>query len=105
MLKSSMHKNKQIVTIGEFIEMVTNQNWKRDVSYILFEELKEDKWRETELVPVSEAYDLNWNSAAGYLFFYTQDYSVDIGPVKEGTLMQELVDPESTEYRYTVYMT
>lgn len=105
MLKSSMHKNKQIVTVSELIEMVTNQNWRKDVSYIICEDLKDNKWQEVDLVPVSQADNLDWNSESGHLSFDTNDYRVDIGPVKEGTPMQELVDPESTEYRYTIYMT
>lgn len=105
MLKSSMHKNKQIVSVSEFITMVQDQNWKKDVSYILIEELKEDKWRETGLIPASQANDLHWNSESGRLVFNTDDFRIDIGPVTEGVLIQDLVDSDDDTIRYTVYMT
>jgi hypothetical protein len=104
MLKSSAHKSKQIVTTGEFISMVKDQNWKKDISYLLVEEFEKDKWREVNLVPVTEIYGLEWDSENGVLHFNTDDYTIDINGIRESRLMQELGDADSVEYRYTVYM-
>lgn len=105
MLKSSIHKNKQIVSVSEVITMIQDQNWKKDVSYLLIEQTNGDKWKETGLIPMSQAHDLKWYSDNGHLIFYTDDLRVDLKPVTEGTLVQELIDPDDADNRYTIYMT
>lgn len=109
MLKSSMHKNKQIVTVGEFVTMVQDQNWKKDVSYVLVEQLneKDNSWNEYTLQSVAEIRPntLRYISENEYLEWEDQEVYAEVSNVRESALMQELVDRDGGAYRYTVYMT
>jgi hypothetical protein len=103
--KSSLHQNKQILTVGEVVDMVKNKSWKKDVSYMLTEVFDNGKWRELEpLEQFEEVTDLDFNEANGTL-------DIQFGPslfvfqeVSASTLFQELMTI-GEGFRCTAYST
>jgi hypothetical protein len=106
-VKSSLHTNKQILTVGEVVDMVKNKSWKKDVSYMLTEvfDHTNGKWRELEpLERFEEVTDLDFNEANGTLDIQFGPSLFDFQEVSASTLFQELMTI-GEEFRCTAYST
>jgi hypothetical protein len=107
-MNSKLHTNKSIVTVGEFIDMVQHQNWKRDVSFILTESFdsKTGKWKEVEpLEAVIDVSGLEYDPDSGSLAFNTKEGNYELNGAMQNMLFQELVVAGNPDFRLTVYTT
>ena len=105
-MKSSIHTNKEIVTVGQFIDIVKNRDWRLDISYLAIEERTEGEWKETELVPLTEVFDLSWEK--GQLRWHTSSWECYVNTGFSGVPILALEDADNVveprSLRYTVYI-
>lgn len=107
-MNSKLHTQKNIVTVGELVDMVKNQNWKRDMSYIMTErqDPKTQRWKEMgELEPVNDVHTIEFNTKNGVLLMQTPESSYLFSGLVESSLMREVVTHDNPELRCTIYTT
>jgi len=107
-VSSRLHTQKNLVTLGELVDMVKDNNWKKGVSYILFEALdvKNNKWKERGAVEsVSNIENIDFNSKEGVLLIVTPGMHLQFSGVTESTLIREIVTSNDPNFRITAYTT